>query len=278
MKKIFGTIVLTITLSLLIVLLALNITLKQMINGIVSSSWKTLINVSEKKEGNFKDFIDEYVSEDIDTSEIGDLWNSFVGEDGEISSSKIDDIINTNRDKIKEMTGIDISGDMIEDVEEAIKNKDLNKVIEAVMDSQEQRLSPSQRFWLNIAKWLITARMRGILIVCILINIVLLALVQFSFYKWIKPFAWASVISGVILLGLGYGVQAFLDSIKYVTVSMGSTIHIGILLVVGGIVLRIIYLVVGIVLGNVKENKKEEKKEKKKENKEIEKDEENEVS
>ena len=273
MKKIFGTIVLTITLSLLIVLLALNITLKQMINGIVSSSWKTLINVSEKKEGNFKDFIDEYVSEDIDTSEIGDLWNSFVGEDGEISSSKIDDIINTNKEKIKEMTGIDISGDMIEDVEEAIKNKDLNKVIEAVMDSQEQRLSPSQRFWLNVAKWLITARMRGILIVCIIINIILLALVQFSFYKWIKPFAWASVISGGLLLAIGYGVQSFLDSIKYVTVSMGSTIHIGILLLIGGIVLRIGYLVVGIILGNMKENKKEEKEKKK-----TKKDEENEVS
>lgn len=265
MRRIVGTILLTIPLTILITLLALNLILKDMMGDIIGSTWKSFIPSISYKEGNFFDQFKEYVNEAFEDEEVEEIFGQLQEEFGE-DGNTIQEFIDQNKSKIEEITGLDLNTETIESIKKAIEEKNYGELFEQIIETQEQKLTPGQKFALKCLKFIVTARTRGILIVCIIINIILIALVQFSLYKWIKALAWATAISGGLLFGFSYGFSAFLEKMG-MTISIEPIMKPAIIMIIVGIVVRILYLVIGIILKNLKDNKKEEKEEKKKDKK-----------
>ena len=257
MRKIIGTVLLTIPLTILITLLALNIALKDMMGDIIGSTWKSLIPSISYNDGNYIDDFSSYMNDALEDSDIEDLWGQLQEEFGE-DGGAIQEFIDQNKNKLEEITGIDFNTETIEKITEALENKDYGELFGELIESQEKKLTPGQRFGLKFLKFIVQSGTRGILIICIIVNLVLIALVQFSFYKWIKALAWATILGGGLLLGLGYGFTSLLGKMN-LNFSMDNIMKNAIYMIILGVVVRILYFVILTVIKNMKDDKKGKK-------------------
>ena len=230
MRKLFRVIPLTITLTLLIVSLVLNMTSKTIIQEIKEETWKAIIPESVRNK----------------TEETGDWFQNIMN--NESVKGFINQYIDT--DKIKET---------IDDVKENA-TKEVEKAFDEFVEEQEEKLSPKQKFALNTYRFITNAKLKGILMILIGVNIVLIALALWSPIKWIKPTSWAMALSGLSILLLTEWLRKTIESLIHVTtITYHALIQPGLILLIGGIVIRFIYFVVACI---IKANKKEKKKEK----------------
>lgn len=230
MRKLFKVIPLTITLTILIMALLINITSKQVTEEITGEIWKAIIPESLQKTG-----------------KEGSNWFQDIMNNEEVKGF-IDQYINT--DKVKKT---------IEDMKETA-TKEVEKAFNEWMEEQEKKLSPGQRFSLNTFRFLTNAKLKGILIIAIIVNIILIAFTMWSFYEWIKPTSWAMALSGVAMLCLAEWLKSTIASlIKITTVTLNCWVYPAIILLVGGIIVRFIYFVIAKIISiNHKGVKKDE--------------------
>ena len=233
MKKLFRVIPLTITLTLLIIALVFNLTSKTIMQEIKDETWKAIVPESLQK------------SDEKGSNWFQDIMNN------ESVKGFIDQYIDT--DKIKET---------INDVKETAA-EEIEKAVDEFIEEQEKKLSPGQRFALNMYRFITNAKMKGILMILIGINILLMALALWSFVKWIKPTSWALALSGLSILLLTEWLRNTIESLIHVTTITYRALTLpGIILLISGIVIRFIYFVIASI---IKANKKEKKNEKKEE-------------
>lgn len=229
MRKLFRVIPLTITLTLLIISLVLNLTSKTVIEEIKEETWKAIIpekirNQSEEagnwfqdimKSDKVKEFLDQY----IDT------------------------------DKIK---------DKIDKTKENVE-KEVEKAFDEFVEEQEEKLNPKQKFALNTYRFITNAKMKGILMILIGVNILFIALALWSPVKWIKPTSWACALSGLSILLLTEWLRNTIESLIHVTtITYKALIQPGIVLLVGGIIIRFIYFVMASIIKANKDKKEED--------------------
>ena len=233
MKKLFKVIPLTITLSLLIIALLLNITAKQVTDEITGEIWKAIIPQSliEQKDKtsswfqdimnneNVKGFIDKY----IDSEEV----------------NKVKDKINETKEKAEQ---------------------EVEKYVDEFIKEQEEKLSPEQRFALNTYRFITNAKLKGILIIAIIINILLIAFTEWSLFKWIKSASWAMAISGVAVLLFTEWLKSSIESLIHITVTLKMLTLPSVGLLLGGVIIRFIYFVIATII-KANKDKKEEKDE-----------------
>lgn len=230
MKKIFRLIPLTITLSLLIIALLLNITSKQVTDEITGEIWKAIIPQSlvEQKDKtsswfqdivnneNVKGFIDKY----IDTEDM----------------NKLKDKINETKERAQQ---------------------EIETYVDEFIEEQEEKLSPGQKTALNVYRFITNAKLKGILIIAIIVNILLIAFTEFSLFKWIKSASWAMAISGLSVLLFTEWLKSSINSWIHITITLKMLMIPSIALLVGGIIIRFIYFVVATII-KANKNKKEE--------------------
>ena len=99
MRKTIGTVLLTIPLVILITLLVLNITLKNVMGDVIGNVWKSCVPSISYKEGNFIDDAKKYISEAFEDEEINDLWDMFQDE-FQGDEDTIKQYIDQNKEKV----------------------------------------------------------------------------------------------------------------------------------------------------------------------------------
>lgn len=224
---------LTITLTLLIIALVFNMTSNKITNEIVNGIIESIIpkETTEKVKDNK---ITKWFNDLKENEDVQNFIDQYIGSD----------TISKAKDKINEVT-------------EEVK-KGIEETVDEFIKEQEDKLNPGQKIALNIFRFLTDAKLKGILMILIGLNILLIALAEASIFKWIKSACWAMALSGVSILLLIEWIKNSIYSLIKLKVTFPFVTTPAIILLISGIVIRCIYLVISMI---IKANKGDEENE-----------------
>lgn len=224
---------LTITLTLLIIALVFNMTSNKITNEIVNGIIESIIpkETTEKVKDNK---ITNWFNDLKENEDVQNFIDQYIGSD----------TISKAKDKINEVT-------------EEVK-KGIEETVDEFIKEQEDKLNPGQKIALNIFRFLTDAKLKGILMILIGLNILLIALVEASIFKWIKSTCWAMALSGVSILLLVEWIKNSIYSLIKLKVTFPFVTTPAIILLISGIVIRCIYLIISMI---IKANKGDEENE-----------------
>lgn len=163
--------------------------------------------------------------------------------------SDIINYINENKELIKEITGKEVTSEMIEDTKKVIEESNLNEAIEDTIESTKESISTEEKIVLKGYKEIISTKTRIIVIGLIALCLLLIALIDKSFYKWIKTGSICTIISGILVLLMGFILKLIVTSILPLpSFNVSYLYKSGLIQLIIGIVILIIYIVLNKVL------------------------------
>lgn len=163
--------------------------------------------------------------------------------------SDIINYINENKELIKEITGKEVTPEMIEDTKKVIEESNLNETIEDTIESTKESISTEEKIVLKGYKEIISTKTRIITISLIALCLLLIALIDKSFYKWIKTGSICTIISGILVLLMGFILKLIVTSILPLpSFNVSYLYKSGLIQLIIGIVILIIYIVLNKVL------------------------------
>lgn len=163
--------------------------------------------------------------------------------------SDIINYINENKELIKEITGKEVTTEMIEDTKKVIEESNLNEAIEDTIESTKESISTEEKIVLKGYKEIISTKTRIITISLIALCLLLIALIDKSFYKWIKTGSICTIISGILVLLMGFILKIIVTSILPLpSFNVSYLYKSGLIQLIIGIVILIIYIVLNKVL------------------------------
>ena len=225
-------ITLTITLTLLIIVLVLNITSKAVTNEIITEIWNEIIpqETVEKVKDNK---VSKWFKDLSENEEVENFFDKYLNSD---EVNKIKDQFSETKEQIQE---------------------ELSKTVENFIKEQEEKLSPSQKFALNTYRFITNAKLKGLIIIAIIINLILIALVEKSFFKWIKNLSCSLVLSGILIILLAGWIKNTIRSVINISIRLGVLTRPGFILLISGIIIMFIYFTVSRIIKANKNNKEE---------------------
>ena len=163
--------------------------------------------------------------------------------------SDIINYINENKELIKEITGKEVTPEMIEDTKKVIEESNLNETIEDTIESTKESISTEEKIVLKGYKEIISTKTRIIVIGLIALCLLLIAIIDKSFYKWIKTGSICTIISGILVLLMGFILKLIVTSILPLpSFNVSYLYKSGLIQLIIGIVILIIYIVLNKVL------------------------------
>ena len=163
--------------------------------------------------------------------------------------SDIINYINENKELIKEITGKEVTPEMIEDTKKVIEESNLNETIEETIVSTKESISTEEKIVLKGYKEIISTKTRIITISLIVLCLLLIALIDKSFYKWIKTGSICTIISGILVLLMGFILKIIVTSILPLpSFNVSYLYKSGLIQLIIGIVILIIYIILNKIL------------------------------
>lgn len=163
--------------------------------------------------------------------------------------SDIINYINENKELIEEITGKEVTNEMIEDTKKVIEESNLNETIEETIVSTKESISTEEKIVLKGYKEIISTKTRIITISLILLCLLLIALIDKSFYKWIKTGSICTIISGILVLLMGFILKIIVTSILPLpSFNVSYLYKSGLIQLIIGSIILIIYIVLNKIL------------------------------
>lgn len=205
---------------------------KEIINNVESGETNEILKVFEMEES--KVFVGD-IMEDIISS----------GDSEYDIEKEIITFIQENKDEFSETYNIQISDDDVKKLEEELGNSNLNQEYIKIKDEFKTSLGEEEKMILDIYNFIVSTTFKVILICISLIILVLIALLQKSYYKWIRSLGVVGIISGLfgIVVGLLFD-YIIMQTFKMSALEMGFLAKYSIGVVLGGIVCIIVYIII----------------------------------
>lgn len=275
LKKIILVLLFLLLVSLLFIF-SISINLKKvLVDGVIKETVKTQIIKKSFYESNItKEIIteenintitdDERIKEILKSKEVEELIdkylditiNSMIDEDNldEVNIEKdILEYLKDNKETISEIVGEDVTEEMIEKALKENQSKELTHYYKETIKNTKNNLTTTEKIVLKGYKLFISKTFQILLLIGILIDLIFTAIIQKSFYKWIKTLAKASIISSIMIIISSLIVKILVTSISGVeTFHTRSLLTTGIVLLISGVIMIIIYKI------TIKEEKKNE--------------------
>ncbi len=259
----------------LIMALALSCNLKNMIvNGIVMETITEKIEKLNFNDSNevtvdeelTKALEDERVKELLKSKEIQDLVNKYIditinsiAEDEDLSNVEIEkdilDYIDNHKDVLEEVMGKEVTEEVINETKQQLEGKDISKVFKQNIDNTKKSLSPTEIKVVKGYKIIISNKFKWIVSGLIVLTLLLIALLQKSFYQWIDTLGKAMTVSGILIFVTSIAVKEIvIKASKMSRFQMNSTLITGIGITLVGLIIIVVYKIVEVY----KKNKKNE--------------------
>ena len=195
---------------------------------------------------------DERIKELLKSDEVTELIDKYMDIiiDGYIDEENLDkielekDMINyleNNKDKIEKITGQEITQEQIDQTKEQIKEMDIDKRVKESIKTTRKTMPKETIKVLKGYKFIVSLKFKLILFLIMIIDIVLIALLQKSVYKWIKLFAISLTTNGIFALITGGIVYIIVYTLTKVSFNVKFVIILGIILTIIGIIIQVIY-------------------------------------
>ena len=194
------------------------------------------------EEQRVQEIINKYIDITLDNLTSEEIKNIDI-------ESDIINYINENKELIKEITGKEVTPEMIEDTKKVIEESNLNEAIEDTIESTKESISTEEKIVLKGYKEIISTKTRIIVIGLIALCLLLIAIIDKSFYKWIKTGSICTIISGILVLLMGFILKLIVTSILPLpSFNVSYLYKSGLIQLIIGIVILIIYIVLNKVL------------------------------
>ena len=270
-KKIF-TGLLTIILIDLIVLLVLNMSLKDFIvKEILINSISTnneLLNVDSSNIENpiiaNNEVIKEVLQDEQIQEDLGDFLDDFIKNlsDDDIESLSTEEMqeeiityVKEHKDELSEKTGVEITDEMIDKSNEMLEDVDTEKALKQEINNYKKNLTKEEKFAIKVFDFVNSVKLRMILIISIILDIILITIIQRSTYKWIKNLSYSMTIAGLSIIVLTMSLRYVISTMTMVVINIKSITTLGIILLAFGIIIQIVYRL--MIKYYIKENKYE---------------------
>ena len=262
----------------LIVLLAISFNIKKvLLDGIVVETITETIVKQDYKSENLiipeeeinKITDDERVREILKSKEIQDLLNKYldITIDTIIEEESIDEIelekdilnyLNDNKETLSKVVGQDITEEMITSTKEQFEGKDISKAFKQTLDNTKNHITKKEKVMLKGYKILNSNQFRMIILFCIALTIILIAMIQKSFFQWIRTLGIAITISGILLIAFNFILkQIVFSSTNSFIINTDSFLYSSLIIMISGIWITALYIIVSVIISKRKEKKNE---------------------
>lgn len=237
----------------LIILLIISINLKSFISdGIIKETIKEQIVVIPYQESPTDSNVEsEQINKILESKEVQDLINKYIditisGITDEKNLSKINlekdmlKYLKNNKELLEKELGIEITDEIVEATEESLKSKELSESFKQTITNASKNISPEERFLLNAYSFLTSLDFKILVLVLITLDLILIGIIQKSYYKWLKSLGISLILSGLGTLFMSMAVKAIvvnLSSLKEFNIK--ALTYSSIILMIVGIILSI---------------------------------------
>lgn len=254
------TFVLTFLIVLSISLLLISFNLKRiLVNGVIKETIKTTITVSNFKEGNEIPKVvtdNEEVNKILESKEVQELMNKYLDKiinnlssDEEIDEYEIEkDVINflkENKEEIEEITGKEITNEQIEKTKELYEDNHISHSVEKAIKEAKENMTTKEKTALKGYSFIISTLFKVLMFILIVINLVLISVINKSYFMWINTLGNSMFMSGLLTTLIALITSLILrGSTGIKTINTNSLIIPSIIVGLIGLVISIVYRVV----------------------------------
>lgn len=267
-KKIFIALLTIVLLNLLVVFtVSLNLQkmvkedlIKQIIKEeFLTTDFQTDSKTSLTENEKINDLLESKEAQEIVDKYLDITIDSFIDEEKNVEVTIEEDLLNylkNNKKFVEEKLGVEVTNEMIAQAKEQLESKELSNIFKQNINNSKNSMPKEAKTILKIYKYLISLQFQLILIAIILLDILLIAVLKSSLYKWLSTLGYTSIVAGIGLLIMSLIVKITIISISTLQeVSLSSLITAGIILILFGLILIIIKKILDIKL--VKEDEHE---------------------
>lgn len=257
--------ILSIILVDLISILVFSFNLKKIIvNGVIKEIITVEMTKQNNNEGNFiitKETInqitdDEQIREILNSQEVENLINKYLDLtiDSMIDEKNLDNIelekdmlnfLEDNKEKLEKVAGKEITEEALIETKKQLEDKDWSRSYKQTIQNTSRNLTKNEKIVLKGYNFLISAKFKIIISFLILVNLLLIAIIQKSLYKWIKILAKASIIASIMITIISIVTKIIvIKSTSLKSFNINSLLVSAMTLIISGIILLILYKII----------------------------------
>ena len=151
-----------------------------------------------------------------------------------------------------------ITEEMITSTKEQFEGKDISKAFKQTLDNTKNHITKKEKVMLKGYKILNSNQFRMIILFCIALTIILIAMIQKSFFQWIRTLGIAITISGIILIAFNFILkQIVFSSTNSFIINTDSFLYSSLIIMISGIWITALFIIVSVIISKRKEKKNE---------------------
>lgn len=269
LKKFFRKI-LSFILMDLILLLILSYTLKiTLVNDLVIETVKqenaiSLTNTNNEETNNILN--NEVVKELLEKEEVkafvSDYIDNFfieISEDSSNfdSSSLQEDMIKylkEHKEELSKSTQIEITDEKINKAAEEINSIDNKKFLDQNIENIKKSTPKEIKTAIKLINYITSKTLRMLAIILIIIDIIIMIIIDKTLYRWVRSFSVSMIGAGLLSLIISKLIGFIVKSITKITVKTITLYNTGLIILLIGIVLLILYLIIKKILTKEKKD------------------------
>lgn len=267
----FLSFILGLVLSLLIGGLLLSFAIKsviqeELIGGAIKDNFIPVItnntDISEEDKKAVEELFEDKEVNDMVNKMVDEIMATMGSEDGEISQETIDSIFDyviQNKDKLEEATGQKINTEELEEVRKSEEFQNITQELTKSLNESTAELDDTSKTAIKTYTYIVSNNFRLILIGGIVLDLLLIALVQWSLYNWMSTFGKALSTSGLTLIILYFIMNKIIETLlaeQTITLNIDTSkvLYMGIITIIVGILLIVIKHIIDNIIKNKKDN------------------------
>lgn len=267
----FLSFILGLVLSLLIGGLLLSFAIKsviqeELIGGAIKDNFIPVItnntDISEEDKKAVEELFEDKEVNDMVNKMVDEIMATMGSEDGEISQETIDSIFDyviQNKDKLEEATGQKINTEELEEVRKSEEFQNITQELTKSLNESTAELDDTSKAAIKTYTYIVSNNFRLILIGGIVLDLLLIALVQWSLYNWMSTFGKALSTSGLTLIILYFLMNKIIETLlaeQTITLNIDTSkvLYMGIITIIVGILLIVFKHIIDNIIKNKKDN------------------------
>lgn len=267
----FLSFILGLVLSLLIGGLLLSFAIKsviqeELIGGAIKDNFIPVItnntDISEEDKKAVEELFEDKEVNDMVNKMVDEIMATMGSEDGEISQETIDSIFDyviQNKDKLEEATGQKINTEELEEVRKSEEFQNITQELTKSLNESTAELDDTSKTAIKTYTYIVSKNFRLILIGGIVLDLLLIALVQWSLYNWMSTFGKALSTSGLTLIILYFLMNKIIETLlaeQTITLNIDTSkvLYMGIITIIVGILLIVFKHIIDNIIKNKKDN------------------------
>ena len=186
--------------------------------------------------------VDGLINKYLDT-----LMNSITSDEKVEDLEIEEDIFNylkNNKSTIEKVIKEEIPDEKMNELEEEIKKAELSKSFKEIIERERNNIDPNIKKIISIFSFFTSQKFRIYCIIGIIISLILISLLEFSLYKWLKVLGISFITTGICTIIMSLLIPFTINRLSTINLDLMNLTTIGIGLLIYGTLFVVIYKII----------------------------------